>query len=121
MPGINLLDFTRADQIVADQRHELVVMIHDVLLDFTGKRPKHTSFVYSPANYLDASIVDDGEMALRTDGFDCILVVDGEKNKKTKKSKHEIRETFKKMAAPILNTTPEKLAVRYRLHDSSFG
>lgn len=121
MPGMVLMDFTRGDHIVGEQRDELVKMVHDVLSFMTGKHPKHSSFFYQRADYLDASITDEGDQVISTNGYAYILVVDGEENEKTNELKDDIREKFKQHSATILSIDPEAIAVRYRLHNSSFG
>lgn len=119
MPGFELLDYVRDDHITASQRDEIIKTVHDILQDYNGKRPGHSTFKYSRAGYLDVSCFDDGE--LNTTGYSYILVVDGEKTEKTLELKDEIRQTIKTMVAKVLKVPEEKFAVRYRVYDSSFG
>ena len=121
MPGIELLDYTRGDHITSEDRDEIIKMVHDILADFNGKRPKHTTFKYSPANYLDVSCFDTSNGELSIDGFDYVLVVDGEKTEKTLELKDEIRKAIKSMVADFMGIPEESIAVRYRVYDSSFG
>ncbi len=122
MPGIELLDYTRGDHITDEMRDETITTVHDVLEQFNGKRPKHTNFRYSLANYLDVSCYDSGNnCTLNTDAYDYILVVDGEKTGKTLELKDEIRTAIKELVARVLEVPEEAIAVRYRVYDSSFG
>lgn len=119
MPGFELLDYARGDHPTADQRDKIIRTVHDILQDYNGKRPGHSTFKYSRAGYLDVSCFDTGQ--LNTDGYSYILVVDGEKTEKTLKLKNEIRQAIKTTVAKILKVPEEKFAVRYRVYDSSFG
>jgi hypothetical protein len=121
MPGIVLHDYTRGDYIVEETRNHLAVMVHEIIREFTDKWSKHSTVAYAPAGHLDVSCypMEDGNVDSK--GFDYVLVVDGEKNKKTKKHKDAIRKAIKEEAARILNLDPSQIAVRYRLFNSSFG
>lgn len=121
MPGIELWDYTRDSNIVEEVRNHLSVMVHEIIYEFTDKWSKHSTFTYKPVGYLDVSCFPQSDGNVDTNGFDYILVVDGEKNKKTKKHKNEIREAIKEETARILEIDPSQIAVRYRLQDSSFG
>ena len=109
MPGIELMDYVRDDYITAVMREQIIEIVHDTLDYMTGTKPTHSNFRYSPAGYLDTS------------GYDYILVVDGEENRRTTELKKEIRTTIKKKVAELLNIAEDQIAVRYRLHNSSFG
>lgn len=109
MPGIELKDYARGDHITIEIRDEIMEIVHDILEQIAGKRPDHSDFKYSPAGYLDTS------------GYDFILVVDGEENLQTNLFKREIRLAIKKNVAMLLKINEEQVAVRYRLHNSSFG
>lgn len=109
MPGIEFLDYARGDHITADVRDEIINIVHDILEQIAGKRPGHSNFRYTPAGYLDTS------------GFDYILVVDGEESEKTNEFKQHIRVAIKKNVAKLLRVKEERIAVRYRLYNSSFG
>ena len=109
MPGIELLDYVQGDHITATMRDQIIEIVHDTLDFVTGTKPAHSNFRYSTAGYLDTS------------GYDYILVVDGEENQCTTELKKEIRTIIKEKVAELLDITEEQIAVRYRLHNSSFG
>jgi hypothetical protein len=122
MPGIELKDFVRKGPLLRGQQEDLIRVVHDVIEEFTGKRSSHSDFWHRKAKKKrDISCFVSANGTVNAEGFHYILVVDGEKNKKTKKFKPHIRQSIKKKAAKVLHVKPEKVAVRYRLHNASFG
>ena len=91
------------------------------IANYTGKRSRHTDFFYSRAGRFDISAIDQNGVITTNGGYSYILVVDGDWNWKTWLHKHRIRKAMKLKIAEILKMPPERVAVRYRLYNSSFG
>ncbi len=120
MPGITLVNYTAKAPFSQEQEKEIVTIIHDIIQAHTGKRPAQSEIDQVSAG-TRKSFVDLPGKPLSASGVSYFLIVDGEKNRKTKRRQQDIHAAIKKDVGNLLGVHPATFRVRYRLFVSKFG